>query len=663
MITLIIGHRGSGKTKLLSFLEGPGRVCFDLDREISLAEGISITSIFSLKGEAYFRGLEKSVLYKIIQAHKISKTEVCISVGAGYQSLFPEGVRVIWLQRKTDDKGRIFFNRPRLDVNLSPSEEYKNKFKQREKYYESVAHKIICLPEYIALADFKHYQEQVTPSLGEGLGSELYFLKLQQLVELYFPSQDQFYVKKSYKELQKAGITLEEKMFHNKMEAEQFLQQRLDWGILFFEVRDDLITKETFNWIKTIVPLNTLLLSCRNKLTYFSEKDLESAWAWDWPLEKTLQACLFNIPFSIISFHGENGEGLDFQSVCEHLTLQIKLANQLNLEKNSSKKVHCKLAPEVCDFSQLNLLYDWFIQDTECRSILPRSDSGRWSWFRLYLYGKIKINFIKESRSSIFKDQILLADKFFTENSICQFSAILGSPISHSLTPFIHYDFFKKRNTSIFSIVLNPEEVVVGTVTFLQHLGLNCAAITSPLKKVFFNLKHSAVRHSERLERRKSVNTLSLQEGLKTLLLDNTDQEGLVFLMQALEEEIRKKKILDIQGMKNWKFALWGAGGVASMFAEAYPEMPIFSAQKSSCVSHKIDEDNYFPDIVLWAVPSMHPLFPPKHWSPKVVLDLNYGQDSLGREYALLKAAFYKSGILMLLKQAQEQQKIWLNYQ
>lgn len=680
MITLIVGHRGSGKSNLLSYLHSSGVPCLDLDLKIQQVTGESIKNLFSIKGESFFRNLEKDTLYKIINDYKASDKSIYISVGAGFLDSIPAGVKVIWLQRKTDAQGRVFFDRPRLDQNKSPFAEYKDRFLLREKYYQSIAHETFCFPEYLVESQLKTYKNHC-PFV------EKFRIHLQKLILFYFPIKKDFVIKDKTFVLNKGGITLEEDMLKDRLQAKIFLQKRLTWGILFFEVRDDLISKQTFSWIKSIVPLSQLLLSCRSLKTYFTAADLESAWGWDWPMEKTLESCPFKIPFSIISLHSTKPSQFIKENIFSYLDLQIDLANKHNKQYSVFKKVHCKWAPNITNVEELQNLYMWFKKDKDHRSILPMSLKGRWSWFRLYLYGRMKINFIKESRGSVFKDQILLTDKvladkatdkIFTDSSKISFAAILGKPISQSLTPFVHYDFFQKREIAVYSIVLTSAEVTEKNIDFLIQLGLKYAAITSPLKKEFFHLKSSKVNLSIRAKQRKSVNTLTVQDNQKKWVLDNTDQEGLVFLMDSVLGDLKvldSKKItnLDLKKKTNYKkitnldlkkstkknIALWGAGGVSSMLSEVYPKVFIFSAQKKQCISHPIDEEDYYPDVVLWAVPSIYSHKLPEHWNPSVIIDFNYSEDSGGREYAILKNATYTNGLLMFLEQAKQQQELW----
>jgi hypothetical protein len=68
------------------------------------------------------------------------------------------------------------------------------------------------------------------------------------------------------------------------------------------------------------------------------------------------------------------------------------------------------------------------------------------------------------------------------------------------------------------------------------------------------------------------------------------------------------------------------------------------------------------PEVVLWAggrfsAEGAKP--PPGHWQPKLVVDLNYRDDSGGRELARLTGARYLSGLEMFNVQAEHQRLFW----
>ena len=54
MTTILVGHRGVGKSTLLERLAGYAFNVLDLDRYIEQRLGLSVTEIFATSGEAHF---------------------------------------------------------------------------------------------------------------------------------------------------------------------------------------------------------------------------------------------------------------------------------------------------------------------------------------------------------------------------------------------------------------------------------------------------------------------------------------------------------------------------------------------------------------------------------------------------------------------------------
>ena len=145
MIYALIGHRGVGKSSLLKRLESYGAQTFDLDDEIAKSQGKTVSEIFSSFGEKEFRKLESEIFQQISTQHNTS--DVFISVGAGFEGPWPTGVQKIWVRRKTDGQGRIFLNRPRLNPDLTPLEEFKLRQEQRDVRFQAWADQHYFLPE------------------------------------------------------------------------------------------------------------------------------------------------------------------------------------------------------------------------------------------------------------------------------------------------------------------------------------------------------------------------------------------------------------------------------------------------------------------------------------------------------------------------------------
>jgi hypothetical protein len=93
------------------------------------------------------------------------------------------------------------------------------------------------------------------------------------------------------------------------------------------------------------------------------------------------------------------------------------------------------------------------------------------------------------------------------------------------------------------------------------------------------------------------------------------------------------------------------------------PKAYFFSARSGDLKfdAGQVPQD-YNPVVVVWAAgsgPSIQ--WPSEDWTPRVVVDLSYKEDSTAREYALKKGAMYISGKKMFTSQAQEQRKFWKN--
>lgn len=125
--------------------------------------------------------------------------------------------------------------------------------------------------------------------------------------------------------------------------------------------------------------------------------------------------------------------------------------------------------------------------------------------------------------------------------------AVMGNPVAHSLSPFIHYYFAKQMG-----IQLSYEKIEVAEENFESQVadffaeggkGLN---ITLPFKQKAFML---AVERTSRCKQAKAANTLWVNEG--RLHADNTDGIGLI-------RDLAKYLVLEGK-----QVLLLGAGGAA----------------------------------------------------------------------------------------------------
>lgn len=597
MITVLVGQRGVGKTQLLKrihrYTENERVPCFDLDQEIEKRIQRSIRSIFEMEGEESFREIEKRIFQEIISSHP----HCFLAVGGGFPvGMIPVEAKIIWVQRTSDHAGRIFIDRPRLDKDLPPLQEYEKRSKAREFHFRNVYDQIYALPEGLTEVD---------------LLEEDILLKHQKVI---------------------AGtVTLLPDVFVKPSRWHSFIEHYSSHGVEFFELRDDLL-----NYDQVQTCLGSLF---SEKFIYsFRRGSIENypqgsqIHYYDWALElgPLPQPVRFLKQRLIISLHDlKDGERFE------------EAIHRLNEE--SSKCVHLKFAPLVENYDDLLLGFLWQQGDPQNRSFLPRSSNGRWSWFRLWMKGRQLLNFWKVAEGSS-KDQPALYEWLSVPFIKTQFAAILGKPVSQSWTPMEQKSFFDERNEPVFRIEIDQREWsrALGVLTIL---GLRHAAVTSPLKEEAY---HSIPQRSEVAELLRAVNTLSYDAESKRWRGHNTDYAGFLSLTKDVDQ--------------NKCVVLWGGGGTLSMMKKALPKSYCFSASRGEVREEDQSRWNkdFKPQVLVWAAPRKEDMkWPSPDWKPDLVIDLNYTEDSAGREYALKIGAAYWSGVKMFKTQAQQQRDFW----
>ena len=605
MIYLIIGHRGVGKTLWLkkvgklflkNKLDGKKIRFLDLDKEIEKETKKTIASFFSHTGrynEKNFRLIEKETLNKLIQKYKSKNNFVFIAIGAGFKwdkKKLPSFCRVVHLIRETDSQGRIFLNRPRLQINKTPYEEYKILYAQREKKYKKIRDESFVLPEQ----DFLFY-----------LTEKLFFGVKKRKID-------------SILTLDKDSLPADRKKWV------EFINKRLSWGVRFLELRDDHLKKKELNLLLKILPKENQLLSFRKfGESVFSEYDLSDS-IWDWPLEKGTPP---SVP-PVLSLHTRK-KGETFDQACKKLT--------------QYKADHFKLAVPVNNFKELLQGHLWFLEDLKNRSFLPVSpegEKGRWRWYRQIFGPPMKIHFVRESLSE-YVDQPFLYEHLISMaiKKKTNFAAVLGNPIIHSASPGFHRTFFSKYKMVFTKIPMTEKEYTKENLLILQKMGLVFSAVTSPLKKKAYQICDVKDSSAQSVE---AVNTLVFKN--KKILGSNTDGYGLQALLEKAKIDQKKKNVI-----------VWGGGGMKQVLRERLPFAYFYSARTGKSVKSCPENVN----VVIWAVGRFrmsHCLFPPNSWKPKLVIDLNYTEDSPGLEYALLSGAEYVSGKKMFEYQAKKQQ-------
>jgi shikimate 5-dehydrogenase/shikimate kinase len=602
----IVGHRGTGKTSFLHRFENAyrseGRKLrpFDLDQEIEQNAGRSIHEIFQSDGEAVFRRLEREAFKKIEDelSHSHSESDVVVVCGAGFDpSLIGQDWHVLWLRRVTDRQGRIFTNRPRLNAKTSPLDEFLERFERREKLYAERADETLWLDEGIEEVEDPAETEFIlgTPSDVGG------------------------------------AITLLPQHFSNHFES--WVTQRAQWGINWFELRDDLLTPEQFKLALEHIPAERALLSFRDP-----EREGQTAgWIdrlglhYDWPVERG--ECPFGNP-RYLSLH-DRGDG-SLEDAFKKFPHEVPPGTQL------------KAALPIRSLKELETAHRWQMANGAQRIFLPMSENGRWDWYRLLRQRDYSLNFVRESQGSSGDQPTLL--KWLRRRFVSgpYFAAVLGDPVSHSRTPMEHASYFRALNASVFGIQLPENEATSEALGFLRELGLRWAAVTAPLKHFAFEV---CAGLSDRAEELRSVNTLIFDQKRGVWAGTNTDFDGFREAVHSVEKELGAP------------IAVWGGGGTLEVVKRVLKHADLFSARTGE-VRDGTTTSDYQPHAVIWAVGrSREVKMPPHSWKPKLVLDLNYSDDSPGREYALEVGARYVSGLTMFHAQAAIQRSFWTEAQ
>ena len=601
-IVLIIGHRGTGKSLYLKELaaeyasHGLPVICKDLDEEIEKTLGLTVAEIFDKHGEVFFREQEEKVLHRLHQELNELNTPVFVALGAGYNRSLPEPSHVLWLQRPSDSQGRIFLNRPRILPGLKPLEESLELFRQRNYRFQQMSDETLIRPE-----GFERFNiwDRVFFHLEDG------------------PIR--------------GGITLLPSHFKQFSSWKNYILRRLKWGIDFFEIRDDLLSDSMLRLAIQEIDANKLLLSFRSKTPSLLHKVDFNSCHWDWASE--LGSCPFGQP-TVLSLHNRGP----------------RLEDDLDrFEQQGRGLSHLKLAIEVHSFQELERLHEWWLEEPTKRSFLPRSQTGRWSWYRLHFGRQMKISFFREDHGSA-ADQPIFSDWVRTQAIGSQFAAVLGDPVSHSRTPAEQNEFFTSQGLMVAPIEIKEFENFSEALRILQKFGLRAAAVTSPHKTSAFAAANLRTPEAHLCF---AANTLVLKKDGQWLA-HNSDLLGLKRTIESLKLEE--------------PIAVWGGGGMQQVLELCLKNASFFSSRTGKAKdlksgSNQFVDADFSPKTVIWCVGANRmktgAQFPNENWKPDLVLDLNYSENSPGREYAVKVSANYEDGLTFFRNQALAQRLFW----
>jgi 5-enolpyruvylshikimate-3-phosphate synthase/shikimate kinase/shikimate 5-dehydrogenase len=631
----IIGHRGTGKSDLArrwAHWLGAKATAIDLDREIERLVGRSTRELFESEGESEFRFYEKKAFREVDEESRSRIGAFILSCGAGFNvHLLDESWKKIWIRRKTDSDGRIFFDRPRLEPLLHPREESLRRYSIRNKSFSEVS-------------DREYW-------LAEGKTDPAEQIWARDL----FDDDSIFSI----------GGTVTLMPNVNLVEA---LQRYLRWGVARIEIRDDLFPHSTFSelWKYLLdLPSQRLLISLRSPteqaatLEYISRqlkrREMNSLMVDvsfdDIPMTvRALSAHAMEIlkdPRLIVvaSRHKPLAES-DFQT---WINLEDEMVSSLGVGQH---RFVMKLALVTHDFTQLKAAHHWMEQQRKTRTFLPMSPATerqpRWSWYRLFLGSQVPhgLNFWKDGggpnadqpdfsswwRRERFKSQ----ERRYADAK--PFAAVLGDPVHHSRTPLEHDSFFTTKELPVFAIPVRREEAEIA-IPFLQSLGLVAAAITSPLKEVsgqYFGCEEP-------------VN--SVVKARSAWKATSTDEYGFEALWKEAEFIIESARL-------QREIVVWGGGGVKPAMTRILQDATALNGRFKFLRASQPEDLNWNPDIVIWASGAQRGNWPQK-FRPRLIVDLSYTDDSEARAIAQECNSRYLSGLTMFRVQAEKQREFW----
>ncbi|CAN5530404.1 hypothetical protein BH10BDE1_BH10BDE1_17560 [soil metagenome] len=610
---VLIGQRGAGKTEAAKRWGrdlGARATLIDLDREVERLAGKSVDEVFRSLGEAEFRWFERQAWREVDAETRNSFGAVLVSSGAGLDpTAIDDSWTRVWLRRSTDEAGRIFTDRPRLDADLDPLTESIQRTKIRAPRFETFSDRTFVIgegemdpSEHAWSADLFGTEEGSTISLLGG------------------------------------AITLLSN--HNISES---CERWIRWGVSRIEIRDDLWppSSEPAAWkYFADLPTDKVLVSFRNPAETAATLGQIEVWLAkpsrggrllvDWPLDETLSKR--EIPAQLREW--AQGGRIDFVGSVHGDSKQVSVENLnlMELRIRDLPRAVLKAALVVADFKSLATLHAWAGEAPNSRVLLPMSTGApRWAWYRAWLGTSVPhgLNFWREDAGSSLDQPTFSQWWRRRRTKLNDFAAVLGDPVEHSRTPLEHDAFFISRGLPVFAISLKREEMPEA-LEFLRGCGLKAAAVTAPLKETIVDGQ--------------AVNTVAIHgREMKTA---NTDVVGFERLWNSAKA-LRANFSGDV--------VVWGGGGVLSSIASSVPCAIFYSASSGQPRSEKSCEA---PAIVIWASGGRRGAWP-MSWKPQLIIDLSYTENSMGRAVALESGARYVSGLEMFEAQAEAQREFW----
>lgn len=245
--------------------------------------------------------------------------------------------------------------------------------------------------------------------------------------------------------------------------------------------------------------------------------------------------------------------------------------------------------------------------------------------------------------------------------------AVIGNPVAHSKSPWIHAEFARQTRQDLdYQRLESPLDGFARTVAAFRAAGGRGANVTLPFKEQAFS--YCGPETSPRARAAAAVNTLRFDG--KTLFGDNTDGIGLVTdLERNLGRAIAGKRVL-----------LIGAGGaargvlqpllerapaalrVANRTARRAEELAGLFQEVTGGGFHELAGESF--DLLINAtsagLANQAPALPPGVFAPGAfAYDMVYGRDTPFLAMARAAGAAVSDGLGMLVEQAAESFLLW----
>jgi len=238
--------------------------------------------------------------------------------------------------------------------------------------------------------------------------------------------------------------------------------------------------------------------------------------------------------------------------------------------------------------------------------------------------------------------------------------ALVGNPVAHSKSPWIHSEFARATSQDLeYGLLESPLDGFAATVQRFRAVGGKGLNVTLPFKQEAFGLCRSV---SERARRAQAVKTLVLETGFG----DNTDGIGLVRDLQNLNQPFRQVLLLGAGG---------AAQGVVGPLLDAGASRVVIANRTASKAKELAER---FPgaagqgyeglagefDLVINAtsaglIDETPPLPPGLLRAGVLAYDMVYGRETPFLAAAKRAGARTSDGLGMLVEQAAESFFIW----